>query len=137
MKIVYCRRKHDDIKRYKNTRFYWSTWYDKDKNFYYCYGFSRNNSETSTCFMENKNCTEQRFRWFFCLSPFNPLLYLLNSFFACFIPVPLITPCNNLYVCSDYNFESVLFLLTIWMHGMTFLLYRLALLTIFMTITGF
>ena len=34
------------------------------------------------------------FCWFFCLSPFHPLLYLLNFFCACFLPITLIAPCN-------------------------------------------
>ena len=52
-------------------------------------------------FMEHKHCIEKIFCWLLCFSPFNTLIYLLDSFFPCFITIPLITPCNNPYVCSD------------------------------------
>ena len=47
------------------------------------------------------------------------LIYLLKLFCAFFLPVPLITPCNITNFCSDWLFDIVLFLLTVWMHVMT------------------
>ena len=42
-----------------------------------------------------------------------------THFCACFLPVPLITPCYNHFVLYDWNFDHFLFLLTVWMHVMT------------------
>ena len=41
-----------------------------------------------------------------------------THFCACFIPVPLITPCSNTYVLSVWNFDLILFLLTVLMNDM-------------------
>ena len=87
MKIGYCSRKNDEIRCYKKTRFYCSVCSDKDRKRYCCHEFSRVNSDTMTCFMEHQNCTEKIFSRLLCLYPLYPLLYLLNSFCACFIPV--------------------------------------------------
>ena len=80
---------------------------------------------------------EKLFSWLVCLPPIYPLLYVLNSFFACNLPVPLITPCSNNCVCSTLYFDLLWFLFTVLMYTMTGLLYRSAVLTIFMPITCF
>ena len=80
VKIVYFRSKHNEKICYKKTRLYYSTCSDKQKEFYYCHGFSRINSETRNFFMEHKHCMGKISGWLLCLSPFNPLLYLLNCF---------------------------------------------------------
>ena len=115
-KIEYCWRKHGQIICYKNTRFYCSTLSDQDKRFYYCYGFSSISSKTRTWFLEHQHYMSQLFGWLLCLSSFDPLLYLLNLFFDCFLPVPLITPCNIPYGCSGWLFDLVLFLLIVLMY---------------------
>ena len=51
----------------------------------------------------------QFFSWLLCFYPFHPLFYLLNSFCASFIPITSITSCNIPCVCSDWNFDLVLF----------------------------
>ena len=49
--------------------------------------------------------------WLLCLSPFHPLLYLLNLFCACFLPVSLITPCivfvDCLNACDDIPIKKL------------------------------
>ena len=59
-----------------------------------------------------------------------------THFDAFFLPVPLITPCSNPYVCSAWNFDLVLFLLTFWMYVMTGLSEISAVPNIFMPIPG-
>ena len=55
------------------------------------------------------------FSWLLCLSPFHTLLYRLNFFCACFLPFPLITPCN-IYCISDMMDYLILYcFLTVWM----------------------
>ena len=117
--IGYCCRKHGQNRCYKKKRFYWSTCSDNSKKFYYCHGFSRISSETRTSFLEHQHSISHCFGWFLCLYTFHPLLYLLNSFCACFLPVPSINPCNITYAWSDWLFDLVLFLLTFWMHVIT------------------
>ena len=41
----------------------------------------------------------QRFGWLLCLSPFHSLLYLLNLFCGCFLPIPFITTCIEFVDC--------------------------------------
>ena len=118
VKIGYCYSKHDEIIFYQKTRFYWFTCSEKDKKFYYCHGFSRINLETSNWFMEHQSCMEQMFSLLLCLYPFNTLIYLLNSFCSGFLPIPLITPCSNPCVWSDWNFDLV-FIFTVLMHVVT------------------
>ena len=74
--------------------------------------------------------------WCVCLTS---ILYFtcLTSICDCFIPVPLITPCSNHYVWSAWNFDLVMFLLTVWINVMTGMSDRSAITTIFMPITGF
>ena len=84
--------KHDKKRCYKNTRFYFSTCSDEDKKFYYCHGFSNIILETRNCFLEHQHYISRRYVLLLCLSPFHPLIYLLNLFCACFLPVPTITP---------------------------------------------
>ena len=51
-------------------------------------------------------CTKYSVYWCFCL----PYIFYFNCwthFCACFIPVPLITPCSNTYVYSAWNFDRV------------------------------
>ena len=109
MKRWYCCRKHGEKICYKKTRLYCSTCSDKGRKFYYCHDFYRISLEKRTWFMEHQHCIDQRFCWLLCFSPFNTLLYLLNSFYACFLHVPLITTCNNPYFCSDWNVGLVIF----------------------------
>ena len=109
VKWGYCCEKHDKKICYKNTWFYWSTWYDKTKEFYYCRVFSRISSETRSCFLGHKHSMSPFFSWLLCLYPIHPLLYLLNLFCACFLIFPLITPCNMAYFCSIWLFDLVLF----------------------------
>ena len=107
----YCCRKHGQIRCYKNTRFYCSTCSDEDKKFYYCQGFSKISLVTRTCFLEHQHSVSLGYGLLLCLSPFHPLLYLLNLFCACFLPVPLITPCivflNCLNACDDSHVRQI------------------------------
>ena len=89
--IGYCCRKHGRKICYKNKRFYCSTCSDEDKNFYYCQDFSKINLPTRTCFLEHQHYISLGYGLLLCLSSFHLLLYLLNLFCACFLPVPLIT----------------------------------------------
>ena len=89
----------------KKTRFYCSTCSHKNKKFYYCHSFSSINSEIRTCFLEYQHSMSQCFSWFFCLSLFHPLIYLLNPF-------------CDFSSCSIHH-HLVLFLLTVLMHMMT------------------
>ena len=104
--IGYCCRKYGQIRCYKKTRFYCSTCTDEDNKFYYCQGFYSITVETRTCFLEHQHTMSLGYGWLICLSPFHPLLYLLNLFCACFLSVPFITPCivfvHCLNVC-DYS----------------------------------
>ena len=120
MKRGYCYRKYYGIRCYKKESFYCSTWSDKHKKIYYHHGFSRINSDTSTCLMENQRCMEQRFCLLLCLYPFYSLLLMLNPLCDCFITVPLIAPSSNTYVRSDWNFALV-FVFTVWIHEITYL----------------
>ena len=79
----YC-IKHGWKRCYKKTRFYCSTCSDKNKRFYYCHGFSRISSDPKTFFLEHQHYMSQCFSWLLCLSPFYPLLYLLNFFLLVF-----------------------------------------------------
>ena len=101
----YCCRKHSWIRCYKKTRFYWSTCSNEDKIFYYCHGFPKVSLATSNFFLEHQHSMSLRYGWLLCLSPFHTLLYLLNLFCACFLPVPMITPCivfvDCLNACDD------------------------------------
>ena len=87
----YCCRKHGRIRFYKKTRFYFSTCSDGDKKFYYCHGFSKISLATRTCFLEHQHSMLLRYGWLLCLYPFRHLLYLLDLFCACFLPVPMIS----------------------------------------------
>ena len=53
LKRGYCSRKRDE-KDATKTRFYFSTFSDKDKKIYYCYLFSRNDTQMRTLFMEHQ-----------------------------------------------------------------------------------
>ena len=125
----------DQKRCYKNTRFYCSTCSDKNQKFYHCHGFYRINSETRTCFLEHQHYMSQFFFWLLCFSPLYYLLYLLNSFCACFLPITLITPFNILYVWSDWLFDLVF--LIFLMHMMTPRSKIYSVLTIYMPITGY
>ena len=97
--------KHGRKRFYKKTWFYCSTFSDKDKKFYDCHGFSKTSLGTSTCFLEQQHSMSLGYGWLLFLSPFHPLLYLLNLFCACFLPVPLIAPCiffvDSLNACDN------------------------------------
>ena len=100
------------IKRcYKKTILYSSACSDKNTKFYYYYNFSRIFSETKTRFLEHQCSMSLRFSWLLCLSLFHPSLYLLNSFCACFLPVPLITILyffvDYLNVCDDISVKQL------------------------------
>ena len=101
----YCCMKHGRKRCYKKTWFYCCTCSDEDKKFYYCHGFSEISLVTRTCFLEHQHSVSLGYVWFLCLSPFHTLLYLLNFFCACLLPVPLITPCivfvDCLNACDD------------------------------------
>ena len=97
----YFCRKHGQIRCYKKTRFYCSTCSHEDKKFYYCQGFSSITVATRTCFLEHQHTMSLGYGWLLCLSPFRPLLYLLNLFCACFLSVPLITPCIVFVDCLN------------------------------------
>ena len=103
--IGYCCRKYGLKICYKKTRFYCSTCSDEDKKFYYCQGFSSITVTTRNCFLEHQDTMSLVYGRLLCLSPFRPLLYLLNLFCACFLSVPLITPCIVFFyflnVCDD------------------------------------
>ena len=102
----YCCRKHGRKRFYKKTRFYSSTCSDEYKKFYYCQGFSKISIATRTCFLGNQHSISLGYGWLLCLYPFHPLLYLLNLFCACFLPVPLITPCIVFVDCLNACDES-------------------------------
>ena len=65
-----------------------------------------------TCFLEHQYSMSLLHSWLLCLFPFHPLLYLLNLFCACFLPVPLITPCivsvDCLNACNDSPFIQLI-----------------------------
>ena len=105
-KIVYCFIKHDK-KHAKKMMFYSSKCSDKN---------SAIHSKKKTFFMEHQHCMEEGFSWLVCLSPINCLPYLLKLFRGFFIPVTLITPWSIPYVCSNWNFDLVLFLLIVFIH---------------------
>ena len=91
---------------YKNKMFYCSTCSDEDKKFYYCQGFSKISSVTRTCFLKHQHYMSLDYGWLLCLSPLHPLLYLLNLFCACFLPVPLITPYIVFVDCLNVCYDS-------------------------------
>ena len=93
--------KHGRKTCYKKTRFYCSICSDENKKFYYCQGFSRISIATSTCFLKRQHSMSLGYGWLMCLSPFHTLLYLLNLFCLCFLPVPLITPCIVFVDCFN------------------------------------
>ena len=57
----YFCRKHGQKICYKKTRFYCSTYSDKNKKFYYCHEFSMIISETRTCFLVHQHYMSQFF----------------------------------------------------------------------------
>ena len=81
--------------------FYFSTCSDEDKKSCYCHGFSRISLATRTCFLEHQHSMSLRFGSLLCLSSFHPLLFLLNLFCYCFLPVPFITPCIVFVDCLN------------------------------------
>ena len=101
----YCCMKHGQKICYEKIRFYCSTCYDEDKKFYYCHGFYNISLVTTNCFLEHQHYMSLGYCLLFCLPPFHPLLYLLNFFCACFLPVTMITPCivfvHCLNACGD------------------------------------
>ena len=72
-----------------------------------------------------------------CLPPFSPLIFLLNSFCECFLPVILIQLCSNPSFCSDWSFPFVLFPFYVWIRVMKFLSYRSFFMTVFVAVTIF
>ena len=73
----------------------------KTRNFIIVMGFPKISLVTRTCFLEHQHSMTLGYGWLLCLSPFRPLLYLLNLFCACFLPVPLIAPCIVFVDCLN------------------------------------
>ena len=91
------------------TRFYWSTCSDKNKKITIVVGFPVLIQRQGLASW-NINIICHNFSVDCCvLYPFHTLLYLLNSFCACFIPVPFIATYNMSYICCDWNLDLVLF----------------------------
>ena len=88
-------------------------------------------------FSWNINILWQIFRF---IDVFSYLIYFnlhVELVLSCFLPITLINPCSNPYVLSAWNFDLVLFVLTIFIHVMTALKDSLYVQTVFMIITGF
>ena len=65
----------------------------KTRNFIIVMGFPKISLVTGTYFLEHQHSMSLGYGLLLCLSPFHPLLFLLNFFCACFLFVALITPC--------------------------------------------
>ena len=110
----------------QKTRFYGSKWSDKNKNLYYCHGFSRNDSDMRNGFIKHQHCMANcSVDWYVFLPS---ILYIIYwNIFNAFVVV----------VWSAWNFDLLLFLLNFWIHVMTVLSESSYLLTTFRPIKGF
>ena len=120
VKIGYLYSKHDDKICYKNKRFYRSTCSDKEKKLYYCHGFPGLIQRWGLA-LRNIKIVRNKDSVDCCVCIPSILYFTCWTFFAYFIPDPLITPCYNPHVWSAWNFDLFL---NFWMHVMTELSYR-------------